>query len=210
MSNKNITTRELIISKALDMYNAYGVEYVGVRELAKELNIKGGNITYYFPTKNDLLRELSNRLTISNEEILDQPKDPGLYSFLDMNRRLYFNQYKYRSYFISLPLWLQQDIAFAQSYRKLQALRRTLFTKELKALVNDGYLLPLSDADMNPMHEALAATSRLWIVEATIDGLIDNENIAVHTYLKRLAGLLNLIASEKGKTAIEKFLKELK
>ncbi|WP_345212072.1 TetR/AcrR family transcriptional regulator [Mucilaginibacter gynuensis] len=210
MSNKKITTRELIIAKALEMYNAYGVEYVGVRELAKELEIKGGNITYYFPTKNDLLREISNRLTITNTEILDEPKSPGLYGFMDMNRRLYFNQYKYRSYFISLPLWLQQDIEFAQTYRAMQASRRTLFAQEIKALVNEGYLLPLSTQEMAPVLEALAATSRLWICEATIDGLIDNEQIAVHTYLKRMAGLLNLIASEKGRVDIKKIMDELK
>ncbi|GAA4327758.1 hypothetical protein GCM10023149_31360 [Mucilaginibacter gynuensis] len=192
------------------MYNAYGVEYVGVRELAKELEIKGGNITYYFPTKNDLLREISNRLTITNTEILDEPKSPGLYGFMDMNRRLYFNQYKYRSYFISLPLWLQQDIEFAQTYRAMQASRRTLFAQEIKALVNEGYLLPLSTQEMAPVLEALAATSRLWICEATIDGLIDNEQIAVHTYLKRMAGLLNLIASEKGRVDIKKIMDELK
>lgn len=92
----------------------------------------------------------------------------------------------------------------------MQASRRESFTQELKTQVVDGYLLPLSDEAMNPVLEALAATSRLWICEETIDGLIDNENIAVHTHLARLAGLLNLVASEKGKTDIKKFPKELK
>lgn len=210
MSDTKISTRELIVTKALEMYNAYGVEYVGVRELAKELGIKGGNITYYFPTKNDLLREISNRLTISNREILEQPKADGLYGFLDMNRRLYFNQYKYRSYFISLPLWLQQDIEFAQTYREMQASRRLTFTQELKTLTADDYLLTLADEDLEPMLAALSTTNRLWISEATIDGLIVNEKLAVNTYLGRMAGLLNLIASEKGKKDIRKFLKELK
>lgn len=210
MSNKKITTRELIVNKAIEMYNTYGVEYVGVRELAKEMDTKAGNITYYFPTKNDLLMEIAQRLTLSNSALLAQPKEPGLYGFLDMNRQLYFNQYKYRSYFVSLPLWLQQDVEFAQSYREGQLARRKSFTEELMTLVNDGYLEPLSDKEMEPLLDALSTIGRLWITEATIDGLIDDENIAVYTYLKRLAGLLNLIASEKGKTAIKKFLKTLK
>jgi len=209
MSKNKLSAREIIVTKALEMYNTYGVEYVGVRELAKELNIKGGNITYYFPTKNDLLREISNRLIASNGEILDAPKAPGLYGFLDMNRSMYFNQYKYRAYFISLPLWLQQDAAFAESYRELQAVRRKSFIDELKTLVSDDYLLPLSETDMSPMLEALGATGRLWICEATIDGLIGNEKQAVHHYLKRLAGLLNLVATEKGKAEIKRFIDEL-
>ncbi|MEO3407089.1 TetR/AcrR family transcriptional regulator [Mucilaginibacter sp. CAU 1740] len=210
MPNTKISAKELIIAKALEMYNNCGVEYVGVRELAKELGIKGGNITYYFPTKNDLLREISNRVTESNAEILGKSKIPGLYGFLEMNRLLYFNQYKYRSYFISLPLWLQQDVEFAQTYQAMQVSRRVTFTQELKTLATGGYLLAISDEDLAPLLAALSITNRLWISEATLDGLIADEKLVVNTYLGRLAGLLNFIASEKGKADIRKFLKELK
>ncbi|MVM29131.1 TetR family transcriptional regulator [Spirosoma sp. HMF4905] len=209
MSKSKQSTRELIVNKAIEMYNAHGVEYVGVRELAKELNVKGGHITYYFPTKNDLLAELAHRLTVSNGELLDQPKESGLYGFLDMNRRMYFNQYQYRAFFLSLPLWLKQDIAFAHQYQQGQASRRQSFTHELNGLVSEGYLSPLSEAKMETLFGTLAATARLWLCEATLDGLIDDETTAVHTYLRRLAGLLELVASEKGKTDIEKFLREL-
>ncbi|WPU96900.1 TetR/AcrR family transcriptional regulator [Mucilaginibacter sabulilitoris] len=209
MSNK-ISTRETIVNKALEMYNAYGVEYVGVRELAKELNTKGGNITYYFPTKNDLLQELAERLTASNSEILQRSKAPGLYGFMEMNKALYFNQYQYRAFFLSLPLWLQQNIAFAKKYREGLITRRKLFTQELETLVNEGYLLSLSAKDMEPVLGALSATGRLWICEATIDGLIDQEEKAVHTYLRRMAGLLQLIATEEGKADLQKFLKTFK
>lgn len=210
MSNKKINTREIIVNKALEMYNSFGVEYVGVRELAKELQIKGGNITYYFPTKNDLLREISNRLSTSSEEIFNQSKGSGLYSFLNMIRFLYINQYQYRSYFISLPLWLQQDIEFAQSYHQLQDLRRTAFMQELKELAKNDYLLSFSKKEFQPMLETLATTSRLWICEATLDGIINNETLAVNTYLQRFAGLLNLFATPKGKSDIKKFLAELR
>ena len=49
MSKGKPNTREKILARALELYNEHGVEYVGVRELAKDLNLKGGNITYYFP-----------------------------------------------------------------------------------------------------------------------------------------------------------------
>lgn len=209
MSNK-ISIRETIVNRALEMYNAYGVEYVGVRELAKDLGIKGGNITYYFPTKNDLLQELAERLTASNSKILERTKGPGLYSFMEMNKSLYFNQYQYRSFFLSLPLWLQQDIEFAKKYREGLIARRTSFTRELKTLISEGYLLPLSEKDMEPVLGALSATGRLWISEATIDGLIDQEEKAINTYLRRMAGLLQLIATEQGKKDLQKFMKTLK
>lgn len=209
MSNK-ISTRETIVNRALEMYNDYGVEYVGVRELAKELGIKGGNITYYFPTKNDLLNELAERLTASNSEILERAKAPSLYGFMEMNKSLYFNQYQYRAFFLSLPLWLQQDIEFAKKYREGLIARRKSFTRELETLIGEGYLLPLSEQDLEPVLGALSATGRLWISEATIDGLIDQEEKAIYTYLRRMAGLLQFIATEQGKNDLQKFLNTLK
>jgi hypothetical protein len=123
---------------------------------------------------------------------------------------MYFNQYKYRSYFISLPLWLQQDVEFAQTYRAMQASRHVTFTQELKTLATGGYLLAIPDEDLAPLLAALLTTNRLWISEATLDGLIADEKLAVNTYLNRMAGLLNFIASEKGKADVRKFLKKLK
>jgi AcrR family transcriptional regulator len=48
-------TKEKIFKKALKFYNDQGIEYVGVRELAKELNISPGNLAYHFPKKEDLI-----------------------------------------------------------------------------------------------------------------------------------------------------------
>lgn len=209
MSKSKQSTRELIVQKAIELYNSYGVEYVGVRELAKELQVKGGHITYYFPTKNDLLAELAHRLTVSNGELLDAPRAAGLYGFLDLNRRLYVNQYYYRAFFLSLPLWLKQDIDFARRYQEGQASRRQAFTQALAELVGEGYLSPLCEEDMETIFDSLAATSRLWICEAVLDELIEDETSAVHIYLRRFAGLLNLVATEKGKADIKLFLHEL-
>ena len=55
MSKSEITTEEKILAKALEMFNERGIEYVGMRELAATLNIRVSNITYYFPTKDDLV-----------------------------------------------------------------------------------------------------------------------------------------------------------
>lgn len=44
-------TKERIVSKALELFNEHGIEYVGLRELAAHLGIRVSNITYYFPTK---------------------------------------------------------------------------------------------------------------------------------------------------------------
>ncbi|AYL98515.1 DUF4998 domain-containing protein [Mucilaginibacter celer] len=94
--------------------------------------------------------------------------------------------------------------------RSYNATRRKSFARELETLIGEGYLLSLSEQDMEPVLGALSATGRLWISEATIDGLIDQEEKAVFTYLRRMAGLLQLIATEQGKKDLQKFMKTLK
>lgn len=210
MSKKRISTKEKIIAKALEMYNEHGIEYAGVRELAKELDMKGGNITYYFPTKNDLIRELTDRLSESNAAIFAQNTEPGIYNFLDMHRRLYKNQYEYRALFISLPLLLKQDNEFATRYAQRQIERKKALYDELKSLFLAGYFNTAKAEDMDTILHAITTINRFWISESTVDGLIDSGDKAINIYLQRLAGLLHIVATVKGKEEIRKFVNELK
>ncbi len=210
MSKEKIPTKEKIVAKALEMYNEHGIEYAGVRELAKELNMKGGNITYYFPTKNDLIRELTDRLSQSNAAIFSQKTEPGIYNFLDKHRRIYYNQYEYRALFVSLPLLLKQDNEFAGRYAQRQVERKKTLYNELKALFLAGYFNTAKSADLDTVLHAITTINRFWISEATVDGLIDDKQAAVNTYLEQLAGLLHIIATDKGKDEIKRFRSELK
>lgn len=47
--------REQIVGTAKEILLSQGYEKLGMRELAKQIGIKHGNLQYYFPTKNDLL-----------------------------------------------------------------------------------------------------------------------------------------------------------
>ncbi len=70
MSKTMMNTRDKILDKALEMFNERGIEYVGLRELASVLGIRVSNITYYFPTKDDLVYELSLELSKLNAAII--------------------------------------------------------------------------------------------------------------------------------------------
>ncbi|RYZ50620.1 MAG: TetR/AcrR family transcriptional regulator, partial [Chitinophagaceae bacterium] len=48
VSKPKLNTKDKIRDKALELFNERGIEYVGLRELAALLNIRVGNITYYF------------------------------------------------------------------------------------------------------------------------------------------------------------------
>ena len=84
MSKTLIRTDERIVSKALEMFNERGIEYVGLRELAATLKMRVGNITYYFPTKDELVNRLSLDFSELNSMVMVNSNDITLRSFLEM------------------------------------------------------------------------------------------------------------------------------
>jgi AcrR family transcriptional regulator len=205
MSNKKLSTREIIVGKAISMYNEYGVEYVGVRELAKELDMKGGNITYYFPTKYDLIKEIVSRLSTRNTDIfMENP--PTLAEMLEAYERSYKNQYQYRGLFNSIPLLLKQNKEFFDQYQFRQRTRKKMVKTQLLHLIKIGYIKKITDDETDTIMQNISLLSRFWISEATADGIVDSETKVIRHYVKRLAGLMYPVATTKGKKDIETFL----
>lgn len=204
-----MSTKEKIIEKALEMYNEQGVEYVGVRELAKELGLKGGNITYYFPTKFDLISELGGRLSSSNAQIIGSYGDKSMYNYLQMHKELYHNQYKYRSLVVSLPLLLKQNKGFRSQYDENQKARKSAMYNELKYLYESGYIKGAKMETLDAVLHSVIMIGRLWVIEANLDKEVIVEQEVINDYLKRLCNILKLVASKKGMSDIDVFLKEI-
>lgn len=209
MSKEKESTKEKIIARALELYNEYGVEYVGVRELAKDLNLKGGNITYYFPTKFDLIRELGGRLSNGNAQIIGAHREKTMLNYLTMHQELYKNQYKYRSLVVSLPLLLKQNKGFRAQYDENQSVRKESMYNELKSLFLAGYIQGTKIEILDTILHSVIMIGRLWVIEANLDSEVIIEEEVIPVYLKRLCNILSLIASEKGQQEIEQFLQEL-
>jgi AcrR family transcriptional regulator len=70
MSNK----REEILTAALHLFNDLGIEKVTTRDIAKEINISLGNLTYYFPSKNDIILALCREFIDKVDEALANAK----------------------------------------------------------------------------------------------------------------------------------------
>lgn len=201
--------KTLIIEKALEMYNAYGIEYVGVRELAKEIELKAGNITYYYPTKDDIILAIYKDYNQAITAQLSTDAEVSIYNFLQIQHGIYKTQYQYRALFVSIPLLVMQNEALASDFRNRQAqLNKTIY-QQLKSLFLAGYFQTAKSRDLDTVLHAISATNLFWISEATIEAIIDDEELALSTYLFRLAGLLHIIASDTGKADIKRFLNEL-
>src|SRR5688572_28682633 len=97
-----MNTQEKILDKALEMFNEQGIEYVGLRELAAVLSMRVSNITYYFPTKDDLVYALSLELSKQNAAVIVERESLTMLTFLRMFRQVFQNHVAYRCLLLSV------------------------------------------------------------------------------------------------------------
>lgn len=69
-------TRNDILEAALELYNKHGIEQVTTRDIAKKIGISSGNLTYHFPTRNDIFFSLMGRLLEDIDRALSMPVEP--------------------------------------------------------------------------------------------------------------------------------------
>jgi AcrR family transcriptional regulator len=128
-----MTKEEKIVAKALEMFNERGIEYVGLRELAAVLGIRVGNITYYFPTKDDLVNRLAQNLSNLNERISVE-ENLSLFSFLDRFRKVFANHVQYRCLLLSFVHLMEQNRVLSEGYKETEKKRYSAIVANLSAL----------------------------------------------------------------------------
>ncbi len=77
-----INTRLEIIEAATDMFLQNGYTNVTITEISERLNISKGNITFYFPTKENILAELIIQLVSFQWDVLEQELGEGYSAML--------------------------------------------------------------------------------------------------------------------------------
>ena len=104
-----MNTKERILEKALAMFNERGIEYVGLRELAGLLDMRVSNITYYFPTKDDLVYEIALLLRNKNSEVMVPNDTLTMRGFLDMMHQVFQNHIAFRCLLLSFVHVMEQN-----------------------------------------------------------------------------------------------------
>ncbi|GAB4016369.1 TetR/AcrR family transcriptional regulator [Spirosoma koreense] len=197
-------TREAkIVVKALEMFNERGIEYVGLREIAAALGIRVGNITYYFPTKDDLVNRLAQDLSTFNERIgVDEPL--SLFSFLERFRIIFTHHVQYRCLLLSIVHLMEQNKVLSERYKETEKKRYTSIIANLLSLQESAYLV--READIDLLVSVCTLTARFWISEASVTFRHLNPPEQIRHYVTLLAKLILPYATEKGKGDIQRFL----
>lgn len=202
-------TKEKIKNQALEMFNERGIEYVGLREIAATLNIRVSNITYYFPTKDDLVNALAMELFEHNSNVMVESDTLTMTGFLRMLYEVFQNQTTYRCLLLSIVHIMKQNKALSARYKKTVRRRNETLRANIEALTNRGYLKPPASDYADLLIPVLALLNRFWISEAMVlyrDRALEKQ---LQHYITLVAKLLLPYSTAKGKKEIEQFVSGL-
>lgn len=86
-----------ILSVSLSLFNKHGIDGVKTRDIAEKAGISLGNLTYYYPTKNDIVLALCRQfIDRVDEELVDEPAPNGLLYMYHLVKRVFLIQLEYR------------------------------------------------------------------------------------------------------------------
>jgi len=200
-----MSTKEKLVYRALELFNENGIEYVGMRELAADLGMRVGNVTYYFPTKDDLVQEIIGGLRDLNSKTIGT--DCGsITDFLSMYRQLFNNQYQYRCLLLSFVHLVSRHPLFASNYAVTEARRREALRSHITSMVKNNCLLSsLNAGQVELIISHITLISRFWLSEARISYVNWTLEQTKAHYLNLLSELLLPYATDEGKKQVDEF-----
>jgi AcrR family transcriptional regulator len=205
-----MSTRDIILNRALELFNQRGIEQVGIRELAADLDIRPGNITYYFPKKEDILAELAKQLSELNSATILKLENPSMNDFMERYLKVFNNHYDYRCLFLSLVSQMKQNKALAENYSKVEKKRIEEFRTILKKLSMNGFLEKNMDKEtIDHLVSFLSLVARFWISESAVSFKQLSKMQAIHHYLRLIGFIFLKHSTAKGKKEITAFLDAL-
>jgi len=192
--------RDRILDRALELFNERGVEYVGTRELARELGMKAGHITYYFPTRDDLVAALADRLRQRNDATIRLPEHPSPSAYMAMLRQALQNQHEFRCLMMSLPNLLAHNPKLAAGYvGATEKERRRVIRTYLGELRAAGYLrADVEDDELDRTVSLIALVARAWVGDASISFRDQSPEWCMDHYLSIIADHLAGLSTEVG------------
>ena len=204
MESKSPTEKK-IVETALRMFNETGIEYVGMRELAAVLKMRVGNLTYYFPTKDDLVNRLSLDLAEENNRTIVPVEHVTIKAFFEMLHQVFQNHIRYRCLMLSFVHIMEQNPIIAKRYSKIQSTRNETWSTNIQAL-RQGKYLSADATEVNFLVSTIGLIARFWISEAALSFKHLTEEQQLQHYSKMIARIFLPFATAKGKRELEELL----
>lgn len=163
-------TRRHILDTARGLFNEHGLSRVGVRDVARAAGISAGNLSYHFPTKDDLVTDVVLELHDVNQRQIFAalPEDFSLVTLYRAATAAMRNMLGYRFILLSF-------VDAVDASPRLRALEAELATRRwerhqtmLARLVDNGFVRRAAVARSERIFEQSSMISSGWLAAARV------------------------------------------
>lgn len=201
------TTRDALLRRARELFNEHGLEAVGPRDLARDLGLSPGNVSYHFPRKQDLVLALMDELASRNEATVgDLAGAADLADLLRRYRATFEAQYEYRGITRAIVPLVESDPAIAERHRAGAAARRAGLHRAFAAMVGRDLRPDTDRATLARLVASCSITARFWSGEALLSFPDVPVDRVIDHYVALLAHALWGPATSEGRAALAPFL----
>ncbi len=201
-------TRQKILDTARALFNEQGLHRVGVRDIARALEISPGNLAYHFATKDDLVSALVSELHAENARHAfgALPADFSLVTLYQTALTAMRAMLGYRFVLLDYVDAVTASPELQRLESKLAPGRRRRNDEMIARLVDDGFLKGRSvRARGDVLYEQGRMISSGWLADALLAGMRDDRTILLH-YAKVGCALLEPYCTKKGARQMRELL----
>ncbi len=168
---KNKNSKEKILQKALELFNAKGFANVSIRLIATELNISHSNLIYHYKTKNDIATALHNELlekaiALNTQAVTYSDFMEGLFVSTKQGFEIL---YDYRFLMINLNFLLKENQVLKTAFLEVEKVRAKMYQDVITiAVENKDLRKELYPNEYDFFIDQIKIFSDSWIVSAQI------------------------------------------
>lgn len=131
--------KKLILDKSRRLFNEEGLSNVTIRKVALELQMSAGNLTYHFPKRKEIVKELADELSFGEAAFLEMYLSPQQTSH--QLERLVYNHSKilidYRFFWLDYLQLEREDSSIKKTIDRMMNQRRTHLDADLANYLNE-------------------------------------------------------------------------
>jgi AcrR family transcriptional regulator len=137
-----MSTREKILTTALTLFNKQGTAAVSTNHIAEAAGISPGNLYYHFHNKEEIIRQLFERLYAANDQgfqlqVGRTPTLDDLQGFVRVNYKLLWH---YRGLYRELPALLRNDAELKARFLSVRKRSFEDFHQLMNTFISAGVL----------------------------------------------------------------------
>ncbi len=137
---KRITTREAIITTAIELFNEKGTATVSTNHIAEAMGISPGNLYYHFSNKKEIIRCIHQRILADMDTawVADEDGSLALDNFFNAMTATQAMLVNYKFFQMELSILLGNDPELATQYRKSRKARFKEIEAFFEYLIESG------------------------------------------------------------------------